>query len=504
MSGDGSASKQGTKSDARLAMGYWAGVAAIVAGLWLAPAIPTQDGPIHLYNFGLLLDLLTGQGERGTTFRIELSTITNLGLPALGLALSKAMPPWAVERAIVSLHVVLLAWFAASWLRTTGCRVYPAAFVALGFATPWSLFMGFYGFQLASDLALLALVLGWKLRERSLASIATAALSTGAFTLFFHAAPAALLAGLLGLMQLTATAQPVPRRILRAFCVAMPTLSLVAFALAPGEPDSAWVWRDFDYVFVYLATLGTLTFAPQLTACLLVVAAWIVLCLPGERPRGSGDALRFAWIAAAALAGLHLTLPDVAGGGGYLTGRFAWWIPLLLLPAIDTTPTAVGGIKRTLLPTALALLSLSSTLFAALPSARQVAEVVHAAERHPVEGTLTAAIFDRDPRTRANIEPLRHVAAWFVMEGGVLTTNYQARAPFFPVRLSDAARARLPDVDINAAWETDWSRLPIDALVTIDAGEEDRRILTRRFESVWIAQRKRVELWRRGEERGTR
>ena len=72
-----------------------------------------------------------------------------------------------------------------------------------------------------------------------------------------------------------------------------------------------------------------------------------------------------------------------------------------------------------------------------------------------------------------------------------------ARVPFFPVRFNEQALARFPDVDIDAAWSTQWDQLPIAALVTIDAQPADRQKLEAGFESSWIAMNQRVELWRR-------
>lgn len=478
-------------------LAYWGSVAVVVAGLWLAPALPTQDGPSHLYTLSLIQDLLTGDPERSAVFRLDFTSITNLGFIGVGLALAKAMPLWAVERFVVSLHVVLLAWFATAWLRATSRRVFPAAWLALAFALPWSLFMGFYGFQLGSDLALLALCWVWRIRDDGLAKVAVTGWGCGLVVLLFHAVPAVLLAGLLGLAQLLRSETPFARRCLRAASITLPIVALTLTSLSGAESSGMPVWRDGDYVILYLATFGTLSFASQLTTSLLVTTGWILLCLPGEGPVEQDAARRFALFAGGALALLHVALPDAVGGGGYLTGRYAWWIPLLMLPLIDTNPTRTGKVPRAWLPAALAVVSLGGTLFSAMPSARRVGEVVQAAGSHPVSSTLSAALFERRPHRDAAIEPLRHVASWFVMTDGILATHYQARVAFFPIRLTQQALARLPHVDINAGWETDWSRLPIDALLSIEASQDDGAALARNFAVSWTAEDNRVKLWRR-------
>ncbi|MBW2294430.1 MAG: hypothetical protein JRG94_19285, partial [Deltaproteobacteria bacterium] len=160
-------SNNASHHDTRLARFYWASVAGIILLLWIAPAIPTQDGPSHLYNLALIDDLLGDTPSRATFYQLDFHSFTNLGFIAVGLPLAKFLPSWAVERAVLSLHVVLLALFATLWLAQSGRRVYPTAWVALAFSLPWSLFMGFYSYQLGSDLALLALCLAWKQRDRA-------------------------------------------------------------------------------------------------------------------------------------------------------------------------------------------------------------------------------------------------------------------------------------------------------------------------------------------------
>ncbi len=491
------ASSHASHHHTRLARFYWASVVGIVLLLWIAPAIPTQDGPIHLYNLALIDDLLGDDPSRATFYRLDFSSFTNLGFIAVGLPLVKLLPPWAVERAVLSLHVVLLALFATRWLALSGRRVYPTAWVALAFSLPWSLFMGFYSYQLGSDLALLALCLTWKQRDGALPRVALWSFSTAAVVLVFHAIAAALLAGLFALVQLTREHASLGNRILRAAAIATPILATVFIAIDADADGPAASWRTLDYLLLLLASFGTLSFSSQLLTCSLVMLGWVFLCLPGEQRRRRDAVARFVVAAGASLAILHLVLPDFASGGGYLTGRFAWWIPLLMLPILDTGPTKWRKLSRDWIPAALAATAIGSTAFSAAPSARLVAEVERAANEHPVSGTLATAIFDRDPKSDAMVQPLRHLGSLFVLQSGTLMTNYQARVPFFPVRFTAQALARFPDIEINSAWLTRWDLLPITALLTTDAQPADRRKLEADFESSWIATSGRVELWRR-------
>ncbi|MDP6979705.1 MAG: hypothetical protein QF570_14055 [Myxococcota bacterium] len=485
---------------------YWGFVFALVVGVFVAPAFPSQDGPIHLYNFGLIESLTSVDAERGEVFRFDITSPTNLGLPLFGSLLMRGLPGWLVERLLVALHVLALAWFCVAWRRAQGREPFPAAYAGLAFCLPWSLFMGFYSFQLASDLALVALVWGWRWRGRPLSFLAPVMGIAGAAVLFVHAVPAALLAVLLAVMLAIGNGadadQRIPLHFGRAIVVALPIALIVLWAISGtrAETGGEWRWQSASYVLVYLATFGTFVYEGQLLPALVVCGVFVSLCVTGRsarEPAGEPSRTHFVWCAAAVLAVLHLVLPDVVGGGGYLTGRFAWWIPLLLLPAIECNEGRLLGVEKRLLPPALAVLGLGATILLAAPSAMRVAEVQTAAAANPVEGSVSAAIFDRDPRSTANLEPLRHVVAWFAMERGIVTTNYQARERFFPIRLTTQATRSLPDIDINAAWETDWAKLPLDALLAIDANEADRSRLARSFDSVWLDSRKRVELWRR-------
>lgn len=497
MAADPPSSSADSASSSSLARGYWATVAAVVLLLWLAPAIPTQDGPSHFYNLTLIDELMGDGAPRSNVHELRFTTLTNLGFIAVALPLTKAMPLWAVERAMLSLHVVLIALFATTWLGTTGRRRYPTAWVGLGFCLPWSLFMGFYGFQLGADIALLSLCVAWQRRNSTALQLALLSIATGALTLAFHAVAAALFSGLVALIQLTNPKISIAERVSRAALGSLPVLAMVAFAVSGGGNGSVPEWQSIEYILLTLATFGSLSFSSQFTTCLLVAIGWMVLCLPGESPRVRDHATRFALMAGVAIAVLHIGFPDRVGGGGYLTGRFAWWIPLLTLPLLETGTTLANRVPREWIPGAIAFVAIGSTLFSAAPDARLVAQVEEAARAHPVKGIVASAIFDRSPKSDSMIEPLRHVSSLFVREQGVLMTNYQARVSFFPLRFTEAAKARFPHVDINAAWETEWHRLPISELVSIDANEDDRRILTNHFDSAWKSEQNRVELWRR-------
>jgi hypothetical protein len=497
MAADSPSNSDEPVASAGLALGYWTSVAAIVLLVWLAPAIPTQDGPSHLYNLALIDELLSDSPPRSNVHELQFSTLTNVGFIAVALPLGTVLPLWAVERAILSLHIVLIALFATSWLAQTGRPRFPIAWVGLAFCLPWSLFMGFYGYQLGADFALLALCAGWKRRDSNAIDLTVRSLVSGVLILAFHAAAAALFAGLLALMQLTNPRVAFVERSARAGMTSLPLLVIAFASVSGGGNGSPPEWQGIDYVVLTLATIGTLSFSSQLITCLLVAFGWIVLCLPGESPRLRDHAARFAFAGGLALITLHILLPDRIGGGGYLTGRFAWWIPLITLPLLETGAMATGRIKRELLPFAIAFVSIGSTLISAAPDARLVAEVEEAARNHPVKGVIASAIFDRTPKSDAMIEPLRHVSSLFVREEGILMTNYQARVSFFPLRFTDGAKSRFPHIDINAAWETNWRRLPISELVSIDANQDDRIALSHGFESVWKSEQNRVELWRK-------
>ncbi len=478
-------------SDAAL---YWGFVALLIAGVFAMPAFPSQDGAIHLYNFGLIESLASGDPGRGEFFRVEIDSPIHLALPRLGSLLIGWLPAWAVERLFIALHVAMLAWFAVAWLRAHERAPYPGAWAALAFAFPWSLFMGFYAYQLASDIALLALVAAWRWRDASLLKLAGVVWIAGAFVLAFHAVAAALFAALIALLPVVADRdRAIVQRLVRGAALSLPILLAILSILSSADGEAPWRWPDPSYAIVYLATLGRFVFQGQLLSALVVAGTFLFLCARRE----SLASAPYVWSSAALLALLHLALPDALGGGGYLTGRFAWWIPLLLLPALDCDETSGATFDRRWLPPALALLSIAMTIRLAAPSAAIAAEVQQGAALHPIDGRISAALFDRDPRSEANLEPLRHAVAWFAMDGGIVTTNYQARERFFPVRLTERAARLHPDVDVNAAWETDWGRLPLDALLSVDAEEADRERLARNFESVWLDSSKRVELWRR-------
>jgi len=485
-------SSQGETPGSRDAAFYWGFVALLVAGVFALPGFPSQDGPSHLYSFGLIDSLMAGDPERGAFFRFEIDSPTNIALPLLGSLLIQIVPPGLLERFLIALHVVAVACFSVGWRRVHDRAPYPAAWAGLAFAFPWALFMGFYSFQLASDLALLLLIPAQRTAasgRSSVGSLLLASLASGCLILLVHAVAALLFALVLALCFVCEPSRALGGRLFRGAVVSLPTLAVIGWALSGGDASGTadWRWADFSYAFVYFTTLGGFVFPGQWLPGALIAGVFVFCCVRG----GGLSRLPLVAAAAAMLSALHFLLPDFAGGGGYLTGRFAWWIPLLLLPAFE-----VGPRLRWLGP-ALAFLSLGTTLLIAWPHALQVGEIQRTARDHGVAGRISAALFDRAPRSNANLEPLRHVVAWFAMDDGLLITHYQARERFFPVRFAPRARREWPDVDINYAWESDWARLPLDALLAVDANEDDRGRLRRNFDSVWIDSAKRVELWRR-------
>jgi hypothetical protein len=485
---------------------WWSAIVALLLLVWLAPTFPTQDGPSHLYNLVLFKGLWQGDPHFTTHHLLDQHSTTNLGFLILSWPLSLVMPIWAVERAIVTIHLLLISYFALSWLRVTSRPTFPTAWMAFAFAFPWPLFMGFYGFQLACDLAMLGVCAAWRLRTRPLLQAAPALWLLGLAIVPFHPGGAGLFALFVALIDLTRPGAPFLRGITRGLCLSMPVVVALALTLThqPAlQPDMVppLGWQSVGYNLMLLVTFASVTFAGQGLVFLLVASSFVYLCLrPNQAPHVAPDhAIRFCLAGSASLLLIHLILPDTGFGGGFMTGRFVGWVPLLLLPLLNTAKSSatLGGRLPSLLAPAVGIASIASHAIALAPLSKDLGEIRDAGRSNTSDGIVAGVFFDRRGSTTAMIEPLLHIDSYFAIPRGILATNYEAKAAFFPIRRSEEGARDFAQIDRAALRDIEWRSLLVDLLVTIDATPADRENISEGYLPVWRGGRERVEAWRR-------
>ncbi|MEO6811243.1 MAG: hypothetical protein ABI353_19205 [Isosphaeraceae bacterium] len=437
----------------------------LVEPVWTVPGFHTQDGPAHLYNAHILVESLSPGSPFKAVYEVRWAPLPNRVGHLTLMALVATFPPWAADRAMLTLTLVGLAT-SIGWLRwrVQGWR-------GMSRAAPWATLLamnvawlwGFSSFLIGSCLFALTLGAWWSARDRfgpRAAATLTALLVVGYFC---HLVSLGLTA--VGLIML-ALATPGPNRMRRigwtvaALSVLAPLAVVYRTLAGPGQPlrptwnllagpPSLANWGA-HLTWVDPLTLARKTLVPFLGfrpgwAALIVPAAWFVLALmvlalatfrQGRLGR-DGAIARRGWLAAALvlLAG-GLVGPDSLGPahGEFLPQRVALLGLIALTPVLDFGgPGRLNRLAGGLLIVALGLQSAfvwdyavrSSRLAAEFLQARQ-----HVGQRERV-GTL---LLDLRGPYRAN--PLLHMDCLLGLgNGNILWSNYEAAHYYFPVHV---------------------------------------------------------------------
>jgi hypothetical protein len=330
-----------------------------VLPLWATPAVPTQDGPSHLYNAWV---------------------VTALGDPALGLDTHFELVPWAPNWGAVLPLAALLSFLPPAWAETLFLTAVVLAFVLgasrlvarcggdpliaaalAGVVAHGLLFvMGFSGY-------LLALAMGFLLASHAASAAASGARPAAAgrealgwialelvfAVLFFVHLLGALVAAALWLLVGGASLGPPwrPARLVRHASPLTGLAALVAMHLGReippvfppfrDDPRGAWgrlleIASGFHWQALSdrdrIGGLG-------LTALLLALLAARLR----QPPASTGSARALLGGAAASLCAF-LFGPWAAGGGAFVPERF---VPLAcLLPLAWATPAGLPGLPR--------------------------------------------------------------------------------------------------------------------------------------------------------------
>lgn len=479
---------------------------AALAMVWTLPALPTQDGPSHAYFLGVLSDLMAGRGPWSEFYRADLQLRPYLGLVAIGLPLSAAMPLEAVERTIVMLYGLLLAAGVPALLRAVGRPALPLAFLTVPLAFNLALFMGFYSYCLAAALYILALAALWRWRDRPLAwrAAATTAIALGLWAV--HLIAALFLLASAALIEVTRPRRPPSAvyHVAAPVSVAAPGLIAIVLLTLPHVDRGALVvaaWHPLAVRAFFLATFGSVALGPRQLAVSAALLAWLLLVMPWSRlARDHAD--RFLCSVGCMLAAAVLLMPNAALSGGYVNERVPWLIPLVLAPVLRP-PTAWrlarlralhGPFLAALAGTALALVAAE-----AWPLAHDLALLRRGVAADLAPGsTALLARFTARPLWPLH-DPLLHAASRYGARGLIDVGYAAADVQYFPVRLRAAALAEVdPDAVYRSPRGIDWdgSDAP-DYLLAWGADTTDQARLAMTFLRAWSEAGNPLTIWRR-------
>jgi hypothetical protein len=465
----------------------------ILALVWWLPALPTQDGPSHVYNLVVLRDLLAGTGPWARAYVADLHLSPNLGFILFGLPLLKVASPEVVERLFVSVYVIVVLTGVPFLLRTFRHPALPLSLLAIPVVFNYGFLFGFYSYSLAAALLIPALALLWRSRDARLA-VRAARVTVTAFALWpIHLLPAGMFVVAAAWLELSRSPEAPGRtgrhrRWLASIAVSAPAaVAMAAFAVVTVGPhgSTAVVWHHPLVLAFLFLTFASAVLGPGQVWLALAIAAWIALAIPWRAWRADHPGRFLGGVAAFVLA-LTVSAPNSGFAGAYLNERLPWLIPIVAAPLLR--PPAGGWWERVrplhgpvLAVVATAALALCA---AGLTAQSRIVEEFRAGT--DVEIALGSTLMTARYRPRPLwplYDPLMHAASWYALRGAIDLGNYEAAVPYFPVRFrTDLPPSPDPDTVYFSPRRVDWSAArTVDYLLAWGTGDRDRATLARQF-----------------------
>ena len=514
---------------------------AILAAIWGIPWFVTQDGPSHVYNAHVFVELARSPNSPlHAIYEARRTPLPNVAGHVLLMALLAIVSPRSADRVLMTLTFAGVAG-AVVWLRwrvAGSSALGVAGLLALTMSLSFFWILGFYNFLLGTILFAFTLGFWWTSRETPsfLRLLVLAGLLLGGY--FCHPVSLALTAG--GLLVLCA-ATPGGDRLRRAAWTAAAALPLVPLALAYGRAMSAggriapdwaatrppWDPRGWPVLFAadpfQLNQRFTFPFVEGRSRWfgLATPTAWIavavLLLLAASVLKRDGQAASLGktrgWLALGALLSLAWVIaPDTLGGGhgAFFRDRILFLGLISLVPALDLKigrPTVWIAVLALVVG---AMLQVAFLWEYALNSNRLASEFLQARDAGLAGLRIQTLLVAPQGRFTAN--PLTHIDAMLgIGTGNALWDNYEARQYFFNVQFRpEVARwaRELGRVDHPAPepWPIErvvvWDRLAserpdaIDALILWGSDRQLDAAVVRRFGEPAF-ERKRVRVFRR-------
>jgi len=461
----------------------------VILPIWLAPELPTADGPAHVYNSYLACQTRAGIEPFASYYRLRTMPRSNFATDTAFRFLGP-MVGWQRAERVWFTWITLLC--ATTWFFTIrqAAGVPLAAATAGWFANNWFLWMGFYDFSLslAFFLAFSNVVHRWGSRG-FWRNVVLLLLLLYAAHLFTFAMATALLGFLIGWRVLRKESRPW----LLAVCV--PFTLLIALELALGSGGQGEISWTSGWHGVFKAAAGwiigdaflSFSWSGLAAGLSVMVFVWMGLAQrcrvrPGEGNWGGIEVFLLISVLGSCVA------PDVIGSGSYTSAR--WRIGAVLL-ALPLTATAFESLRRRrwfplLSPVLLGLLCIQSAAviresLAVAAKAEAVYQALAAAK--PPKGAWVMALPSVDPRLTLRIPPFMKVLERAALRLELNNAqnyepsqgNFEVRWRAIPPRLRFDARAAgflVTRMDaINAEFPPVWVLHEAD--VTLFSGTPD-------------------------------
>lgn len=319
-----------------------------LAPFWSVAAVPTTDGPSHVYNAWLLQQRVSGQETPvfQRLFRVSHSPLPNWTGHAVMALLMTAFDPATAEKILVSACAVVFLLGARYLAMSTGPDRGWLAFLAFPFVYNQPMQWGFYNFWGSVGLFLFALGYWWRRRDSPgwrLAAGLNLILLLCYFTHILSTVLALLGIGVLWLATLRGA--PLKRHLLHVLLLAPQAILPFWFQSTHGTAGSrgpAQVRVLLEYLarnqVLYTFSDWQLRLGWVLTALFVLLGAATLLARRPLRLREEDGFLAIAILVTV----LYFLGPEGMSGGSLIKMRLALYPWLLLLPWIAPRFTWLG------------------------------------------------------------------------------------------------------------------------------------------------------------------
>ncbi|MDL1979996.1 MAG: hypothetical protein LWX02_00700 [Deltaproteobacteria bacterium] len=472
--------------------------------VWFLKYFPTQDGPSHIYNIGILHDLLNGGKEWGNYFTYKLHAVPNLGFNLLAYPMLHFFPPLVAEKLFVSMYIVLMGCSVPLLLHVFNKPSMPLSFFVFPVMFNFTLLMGFYSYVVTIPLFLIAFSLCWKNYNHSRIFKFVFLNITGLIIFYFHLIPFVLF--LISLIVITIVRSTDSKERIVELVKLLATISPIILNLifylihSPKNPfpEISYLLSVSRYIRLLsdLFSFSAVNFSPwQMFAASPVMFLYLLFTYSSVKDiykrnrqnKAVPDSEKFLLFLSSALILIYLFAPFRFGGGSFFNQRFPWVIFLIILPLFKIpegtfwkrfgSKIIVGAVSFFFVFNAVTLWQQSS----------KVEKFLSGLHAELPKGAFIMTYKAIKPE-RPKVDILLHAASYYgIFKKCVNIGNYETGLYYFPVKFKDTIPNFPSESQISYAPETiDWLDYPsIQYLLGWEIDKNNMENLSKFFHIIW-------------------
>ncbi len=507
-----------------------------LAYVWWYPYFLTGDGPAHVYNSKILLDLLRGANVDfyKTYYDVNLQALPNWFSHVLLVVLQFFFSPFTADKLLISLYVIMFpVCFRWAILQASG-GYNSALLLIFVFVFQWVLYYGFYNFCFGIVGAFLFIAAMFRLRTEPtvyqlvyLLPLSFLIFFTHLFGWFFLCV---VLAGIFTVeAQSDLSFSPFKNSARKLFdnwwwvaVCALPPLALSAIFVQHNQAETPYFPQEperLQEAFLNLEMLVLWGGKTEFVIAKLMVVALIVIATASigyrivqKKSVYSADGLLFAAICFGVI---YFQQPRELFLGGNWMGRMGWLSPLLVLAWVSCLrwPPILNKIVAVVAVCLFAVL-----MYVRIPYQRQTSQLASeyfsAITKIPPGSTVLPLNFS-DLEKDVNNRPVRDWRSVFIhafdysgaVKPLIILSNYEAATKWFPLKwkndgnpftLLGNIEGRPPDVNLKG-FENNPRNIKIDFVVVwkMKPDEMFRQKLNLSYNQIFVSAAGNVEVWKR-------